>query len=101
MFQIVKAVIYVFQQKLELKKKKKKERKALGDEVCLVWFHTLYNQAGSHKSVNYIKGITCSCGSVVKHCISSAKGCGFNSQGTHMHCKLFRIKASAKCINVT
>ncbi len=27
---------FVFQQKLELKKKKKKERKALGDKVCLV-----------------------------------------------------------------
>ncbi len=26
----------------------------------------------------------CSCGSVVEHCISSAKGCGFNSQGTHI-----------------
>ncbi len=24
----------------------------------------------------------CSCGSVVEHCVSSAKGCGFNSQGT-------------------
>ncbi len=26
----------------------------------------------------------CSCGSVVEHCFSSAKGCGFNSQGTHI-----------------
>ncbi len=26
----------------------------------------------------------CSCGSVVEHCVSSAKGCGFNSQGTHI-----------------
>ncbi len=25
-----------------------------------------------------------SCGSVVEHCVSSAKGCGFNSQGTHI-----------------
>ncbi len=25
-----------------------------------------------------------SCGSVVEHCVSSAKGCGFNSQGTHV-----------------
>ncbi len=25
----------------------------------------------------------CSCGSVVEHCVSSAKGCGFDSQGTH------------------
>ncbi len=50
------------------------------------------------------------CGSVVEHCISSAKGCGFNSQGTHilikkriarMHCKSLWIKASAKCINVS
>ncbi len=27
--------------------------------------------------------VRCSCGSVVEHCVSSAKGCGFNSQGTH------------------
>ncbi len=26
----------------------------------------------------------CSCGSVVEHCVSSAKGCGFDSQGTHI-----------------
>ncbi len=25
-----------------------------------------------------------SCGSVVEHCDSSAKGCGFNSRGTHI-----------------
>ncbi len=46
-----------------------------------------------------------SCGSVVGNCVSSAKGCGFNSQGTHiltkkciawMHCKSLWIKASAK-----
>ncbi len=24
------------------------------------------------------------CGSVVEHCFSSAKGCGFDSQGTHI-----------------
>ncbi len=51
----------------------------------------------------------CSCGSVVEYCVSSSRGCGFNSQGTHilgkkstawMHCKSLRIKASAKCVNV-
>ncbi len=51
----------------------------------------------------------CSCGSVVEHCVSSAKGCGFISQETHiltkncidlMHCKSLWIKASAKCVNV-
>ncbi len=26
----------------------------------------------------------CSCGSVVEHCVSSAKGCGFNTKGTHI-----------------
>ncbi len=26
----------------------------------------------------------CTCGSVVEHCVSSAKGRGFNSQGTHI-----------------
>ncbi len=28
--------------------------------------------------------LQCSCGSVVEHCVSSAKGRGFNSQGTHI-----------------
>ncbi len=43
---------------------------------------------------------------MVEHCVSSAKGRGFNSQGTHIlikkciHCKSLWIKASAKCINV-
>ncbi len=40
---------------------------------------------------------------MVEHCVSSAKGCGFNSQGTHilteMQCRC-GLKASAKCINV-
>ncbi len=42
----------------------------------------------------------------LEHCISSAKGCGFNSQGTHIlikkciACKSLWIKASAKCIYV-
>ncbi len=47
------------------------------------------------------------CGSVVEHCVSSAKGCGFDSQGTHILMKMYNlnatvrwIKASAKCINV-
>ncbi len=48
----------------------------------------------------------CSCGSVVEHCVSSTKGCGFDSQRRHilknnciawMHCKSLWIKASAKC----
>ncbi len=43
---------------------------------------------------------------MVEHCVSSANGCGFNSQGTHilikkciawMHCKSLWIKASSKC----
>ncbi len=44
----------------------------------------------------------------LEHCVSSAKGWGFDSHGTHadktciawMHCKSIWIKASAKCINV-
>ncbi len=49
------------------------------------------------------------CGSVVEHCVSSAKGCGFDSQGTHILTKMYNlnaickslwIKASAKCVNV-
>ncbi len=29
------------------------------------------------------------CGSVVEHCVSSAKGCGFDSQGTHILMKMY------------
>ncbi len=56
----------------------------------------------------YQYGYVCSCGSVVEHCVSRAKDCGFNSHGTHiwtkkciawMHCKLLWIKASDKCQN--
>ncbi len=35
----------------------------------------------------------CSCGSVVEHCISSAKGCGFDSQGTHILMKMYSLNA--------
>ncbi len=50
-----------------------------------------------------------SCGSVIEHCVSSKKGCGFNSQETHkltkkfiiwLHCKSLWIIASAKCIHL-
>ncbi len=33
------------------------------------------------------------CGSVVEHCVSSAKGCGFNSQGTHILMKMYNLNA--------
>ncbi len=33
------------------------------------------------------------CGSVVEHCVSSAKGCGFNSQGTHILMKMYKLNA--------
>ncbi len=33
------------------------------------------------------------CGSVVEHCISSAKGCGFDSQGTHLLMKMYNLNA--------
>ncbi len=36
------------------------------------------------KSHIVLQKAKCSCGSVVEHCVSSAKGCGFNSLGTHI-----------------
>ncbi len=33
------------------------------------------------------------CGSVVEHCVSSAKGCGFDSQGTHLLMKMYNLNA--------
>ncbi len=35
-------------------------------------------------SPKHFLSLKCTCGSVVEHCVSSAKGCGFNSQGTHI-----------------
>ncbi len=31
------------------------------------------------------------CGSVVEHCVSSAKGCGFDSKGTHILMKMYNL----------
>ncbi len=33
------------------------------------------------------------CGSVVEHCVNSAKGCGFDSQGTHILMKMYNLNA--------
>ncbi len=41
-------------------------------------------------SNNYIMLL---CGSVVEHCVSSAKGCGFDSQGTHILMKMYNLNA--------
>ncbi len=66
--------------------------------------------SSNHQKYKKIKLLKCSCGSVVEHCVSNAKGCGFNFQGTHMlinyiknciawlHCKSLWIKASGKCV---
>ncbi len=81
--------------------------------------HCLYFNTAKYFSFRgyYIYILTrqliCYCSSVrLKHCVSSAKGCGFDSQGTHimtiqmyilnitMNSKSLWIKASAKCINV-
>ncbi len=33
------------------------------------------------------------CGSVVEHCVSCAKGCGFDSQGTHVLMNMYNLNA--------
>ncbi len=38
------------------------------------------------------------CGSVVEHCVSSAKGCGFDSQGTHVLMKMYNLNAIVKSL---
>jgi len=40
-----------------------------------------------HNSCSYVF----LCGSVVEHCVSSAKGCGFDSQGTHVLMKMYNL----------
>ncbi len=63
---------------------------------------TISRETWAHDSLHWYNSLICSCDSVVEHCVSSAKGCGFNSQGTHLLIKKksLWIKASAKCINV-
>ncbi len=62
-----------------------------------------------HRESTVLETWYCSCGSVVEHCVSSAKVVGsiprehiyWQYKGiTWMHCKSLWIKASAKCINV-
>ncbi len=43
--------------------------------------------------IQYIKKYVFLCGSVVEHCVSSAKGCGFDSQGTHVLMKMYNLNA--------
>ncbi len=40
-----------------------------------------------------VKSIKFLCGSVVEHCVSSAKGCGFDSQGTRILTKMYNLNA--------
>ncbi len=56
--------------------------------------------------LSFLCCVKCSCGSVVKHCVSSAKVVG-SIPREHMYwqykciaCKSLWIKATAKCINV-
>ncbi len=37
--------------------------------------------------------LQCSCGSVVEHWVCCAKGCGFDSQGTHVLIKMYNLNA--------
>ncbi len=37
------------------------------------------------------------CCSVVEHCVSSAKGCGFDSQGTHLLMKMYNLNVIVSC----
>ncbi len=82
-------------------------------QICMTLFFLWNTKEDILKKVSvFFVGImkVCFCGSVVEHCVSSAKSCGFNSQGTHiltkkkcitrMQCKSLWIKVSAKCINV-
>ncbi len=43
-----------------------------------------YNNSANSKNKNISINIVFLCGSVVEHCVNSAKGCGFDSQGTHI-----------------
>ncbi len=75
----------------------------------LVWLHVVCGcEAGWMYCLNSLKHLwrrlmvkkwtfnswaTFPCGSVVEHCVSCAKGCGFDSQGTHVLMKMYNLNA--------
>ncbi len=65
--------------KIEKTKNKKRTETSNGR----VEFRGKHNHSDSH-ILETLYMLLCSCGSVVEHCVSNAKGCGFNSQGTHI-----------------
>ncbi len=52
-----------------------------------------FGGGGGGGCITYTLIIMCSCDSVVEHCVSSAKGCGFDSQGTHILMKMYSLNA--------
>jgi len=55
--------------------------------LCLL---TLATSCSSHPVQDTVVFL---CGSVVEHCVSCAKGCGFDSQGTHVLKKMYNLNA--------
>ncbi len=60
------------------------DTEAIGYRLQVLW----PNHKRQHCAVNGVL-----CGSVVEHCVSSAKGCGFDSQGTHILMKMYNLNA--------
>ncbi len=50
-----------------------------------------------NKSISIFVVFVFLCGSVVEHCVSSAKGCGLDSQGTHILMKMYNLNAIVSC----
>ncbi len=46
------------------------------------WMHNPFTDKNSN--ITCMSCAQCSCGSVVEHCVSSARGCGFSCQETHI-----------------
>ncbi len=53
-----------------------------GQETNLRFQAKIKEERGMRKANG--KDMSCSCGSVVEHCVSNTKGCGFNFQGIHI-----------------
>ncbi len=55
------------------------------------WFYVSILPSFTHPHIIQTRNILC--GSVVEHCVSWAKGCGFDSQGTHVLIKMYNLNA--------
>ncbi len=66
-------------------------------DVSSQLYHDRVKKEAAWREIGCLNSYVLLCGSVVEHCISCAKGCGFDSQGTHILMKMYNLNAIVSC----